>query len=156
MFKQNVYTAAELWWHKQITFALTAAIYYLVGFEWEAVHWLILNLPFPQFLSQAIKSVTICFWAILPAYIAACVLKLYAYRMLAFIWGYEPLQLMDTFWMYDTPANPINVPAYLVFNKPKNGLGATQMAEQLVDRLFKLQGHRCDLKWVKYYGMWFL
>ena len=91
MFKQNAYTAAELWWHKQASFALTVAIFYLVGFEYELLQWLILNLPFPEYFGKSIKTVSICFWSILPAYLAACLFKLYIYWLLAFIWGFEPL-----------------------------------------------------------------
>ena len=114
-------------------------------------------MPFPMFLGHGIKCMTICFMFVLPSYILACVLKLWVYWAIAYALGMEPLHLLDTFWMYDTPANPINVPAFLIFKKPSKDLklGPLQIAEKLTDRLFKLQGHRCNLKSVKRFGMWF-
>lgn len=122
MFKQNAYTDRELWWHKFMGFVCMVTMYILIGFKFGALPWLIVNLPFPMALGHGFKCISICFWFIIPSFIFGCIFKLWVYWAIAFLLGMEPLHLMDSFWIYDTPANPINVPEVLVFKKPSSDL----------------------------------
>ena len=61
------------------------------------------------------------------------------------------MSAVDDFWLYDAPINPINVPSFLVFDKPD------VPPETFVNRMNERLGreHRCAVKLVKFWGKYF-
>jgi hypothetical protein len=45
-------------------------------------------------------------------------LKLAFFKIIAWFYELEIPTVMDDFWLYDLPVNPMNVPTVLVFNRP--------------------------------------
>ena len=52
------------------------------------------------------------------------------YRFVGWIFGLKLFSLMDSFYLYDLPANPIMVPVYCTLKKPD------QTDEQVIDVIF--------------------
>jgi hypothetical protein len=63
----------------------------------------------------------------------------------------EPTHVMDDFWLYDFPINPINIPSILIINKPKEN------SKDVLDTILKRIGrnHRCSVKMVKILGKYY-
>jgi hypothetical protein len=67
------------------------------------------------------------------------------------MYGLEALSPIDDFWLYDSEINPINVPSFIVFDKPD------VKPEEFVKRMQQRLGrdHRCGVKLVKCWGKYF-
>lgn len=80
----------------------------------------------------------------------AVLIKQFAYKFYGHIYGLEALGAIDDFWLYDSEINPVNVPSFIVFDKPD------VKPEEFIQRFQKnLRGHRCGVKLVKFWGKYF-
>ena len=83
--------------------------------------------------------------------INAVLIKSYVYKLYARLNGLEALSAIDDFWLYDAPINPINVPSFIVFDKPD------VPTDTFINRMNERLGreHRCAVKLVKFWGKYF-
>lgn len=63
------------------------------------------------------------------SFIVAVYVKLFFFRIVAWLHGYQILFASDDIYLYDLPVNPVNIPGCLVFKKEKGEkVDATHMA----------------------------
>lgn len=106
-------------WHGRVMLMATFVLFYATGFKLGWLTWLIKSAPNPlYFLGHGFKCMSCCFWYFIFSYLLTCSLKYISYQLIAMAFGLIPMTMMDCFWMYDFPSNPINVPLILVINKP--------------------------------------
>ena len=67
---------------------------------------------------MAFKCIVICFWYFIASFIIALRIKIEFYKYVALENGLINLTDMDEFYLYDLPANPINIPAFMIINRP--------------------------------------
>ena len=65
--------------------------------------------------------------------------------------GLEPLSAHDDFWLYDSQINPVNEPAFMVFEKLD--VKPELFMENVIKKIGR--GHRCSVKLVKIFGKYF-
>ena len=67
---------------------------------------------------MALKCIIICFWYLIASFCLALRIKMEFYKFVALENGLINLTVMDEFYLYDIPANPINIPAFMIINRP--------------------------------------
>jgi hypothetical protein len=78
-------------------------------------------------------------------------LKQFVYFVYGMLNGLEALSPIDDFWLYDSQVNPINVPSFIVFDKPD--VDPQEFVRRMEVNLGK--DHRCGVKLVKFWGKYF-
>jgi hypothetical protein len=64
-------------------------------------------------------SIFVQYWWVIACIFHAIFLKYLFFRVLGLMLGLEYMSAFDEFWLLDWPANPINVPSFLIFKRPK-------------------------------------
>ena len=141
-FKQNAYTSTEMILHPLATFILTCILVWQTEVYLESF-----LLTDPTFFSRCFVSYGL-FWIML---LAAIFLKWCFFYMIGLVLGLEMLSPHDELWLYDYPANPCNIPSFLVIKRPNI------KPEDFMKNLFEGLGrsHRCSIKPTKILGKYY-
>jgi hypothetical protein len=120
--KSSAFTKGEKMMQLISGMAITMFLFVKIGFHYGVIASLITETPTPlnSVWGHGPKCVNICFWTFIGCSLGSSVVKYIFYVIVGKIYGMVPLTAMDDFWVYDYPINPINVPACLVFGKPKD------------------------------------
>ena len=116
--------------HPLIGLAIAIVLFKVIGFNMGLLGFLIKNTPTPlqSIWGHGPKCVVISFWMFIACTLASSFVKYIFYHIVGKVFGLIPTTALDDFWLYDYPINPINVPAVLIFNKPKE-----KTPEQMMD-----------------------
>lgn len=141
-------------------FLLTCATMYYLGIKKMLLVYAIRAAPNPlEFaIGHGGKCIIVCILFLIFSHIVQSLLRYVLYRLFCVVKGYEPLTLLDQFWLYDLPVNPMNVPSIMVIERPKAEQGT---AEQILEATLKRiddspYGARCRYKMISAFGNWFL
>jgi hypothetical protein len=118
---------------------------------------LITNCPnLPDYLGgHAVKCIVLSLNFYIGCLIAFLMLRLVVYRFIGELFGLRLLYLMDVFYLYDLPSNPIMLPVQATFEK-KDGLSDKQFIDTMFDRIEKSNEYlHCMVKFRKIMGMYF-
>lgn len=118
-FNQSAFNKTEIKWHFRSTMFISFAIFFVVGFKMQLLVFLIKHMPFPLvgLLGHAPKCIFMTICMMNTSILGAIYVKSMFYRIVAWHFGYENLQLSDDMFLFDIPANPINIPGYMMFKK---------------------------------------
>ena len=69
-------------------------------------------------LNAFVLCFSFSFWYLIASFCLALRIKMEFYKFVALENGLINLTVMDEFYLYDIPANPINIPAFMIINRP--------------------------------------
>lgn len=98
-------------------FSIAGALFKIFGLDYDWLGWMIKNIPDPMqpMWGHGPKCVVISFNFFLGCLIASSYFKYIFYQIVGKILGLEPTTMMDDFWLYDYPINPIAIPSIITF-----------------------------------------
>tara|TARA_B110001450_G_scaffold203972_1_gene193572 strand:- start:109 stop:558 length:450 start_codon:yes stop_codon:yes gene_type:complete len=121
-FKQNAFEKGEMKMGPIIGFLIGVVLFVVIAFKFGVLSFLIKNTPTPMesIWGHGPKCINISFWLFILCLLGASGVKMAFYQIVGLVYGIVPTTSLDDFWLYDYPINPINVPACIIFNKPKD------------------------------------
>lgn len=103
---------------------------------------------------MALNCIIWSFFYSVASFFAALSIKILFYNIVAWVYGLETFKLMDEFYLYDLPVNPINFPAFMIINRPSKEQGTPE--DFLKTIIQRMKGpHRCEYTVVKKFGKHF-
>jgi hypothetical protein len=144
--------------NSMMTFMGSCGLFYGLGMKVGILAQLIINCPnLPGYLGgHAVKCIVLSLNFYIACLIAFLMLRLVVYRFIGYLFGLKLLYLMDVFYLYDLPANPIMAPVCFTFKK-REDLTDKQVIDTLFDRIEKANEHsHCQIKLRKVLGQYFV
>ena len=123
-FQQNSFTKKEMIIQPLITLALTIFVFLFTGIYFRLLHNLIRSFQFSWIMS--VNCLIWTFLYLLFSFLAAIYIKIEFYNFIALENGFETFTFMDEFYLYDLPVNPINIPIFMIINRPKKEEGTPE------------------------------
>ena len=120
MHSQDAFGSSCAFWHGKLMFLLTCATMYYLGIKKMWLVYAIRACPNPlEFaIGHGGKCIFVCIAFLMFCHVVQSLVRFILYHLFCLVKGYEPLSLLDQFWLYDMPANPMNVPSILVIERP--------------------------------------
>lgn len=107
-----------------ITLVLTLFIFWFTGIYWRVLFNTIRSFKLSSI--EAINCIIQTFIYLFGSFFAALYWKIQFYNLIALENGFETFKLLDEFYLYDIPVNPINIPAFMIINRPSKDQGTPE------------------------------
>ena len=139
-FQQNSFTKMEMTVQPLITLALTIFVFWFTGIYFRVLHNLIKSIQFSWIIT--VNCIIWTFIYSIISFLSAVYIKIEFYNYIALENGLETLTFMDEFYLYDLPVNPINIPIFMIINRPNKEEGTPE--DFLKTIIQRMNGpHRC-------------
>ena len=137
-FKQYAFGRAETGFHTSLTTVLGFIVFFWIGFKMEVLVYFIRNAPtlIVSITGHGPVCIFLCAAFFIFSLMVACLIKYIISSLIGMAMGLEMLNSVDDWFLYDIPANPLNVPSVIVIERPNDpGFNAEKILTTILDRL---------------------
>lgn len=116
-FKIDTFTAYEKKITPFITVTITAIYFFIFGISFGGISFMVSFIPNPfvDFIGNWPVIFSVSSFFVLGCLLTSIFTKVVFNYLIGYIYHMKPLTIMDDVYLFDFPANPINIPTFIIF-----------------------------------------